>query len=265
MRFDRRRWRRRVAAAAGLFLVLLFLVDPAPPPPRTIGGEPLASAGGIATDVQRAIDRYRREGSLPAFLPARSPGVGWRWPPVGWVLTFDDPVNMLVFVRNATREESVRAVREAFQAAGYSESWPGRLAFLTRYDRPVEVEMFQDFVAGGVPLQMHVRVLHAGEDGLLGHGWLVNGHAEFRASDVWNHLSGRPLPAAAVEAGPYLDPRGVKWESFERQIEAAPIGGAKISVNYSNEGYYFGQGRAGAGDPYYYVDGRLPVVVLEGR
>lgn len=266
-----------IAILVILIISLLFLVDPEKPSHIYIKKDTASMiklSGDVNNNLQLKIDFYRVKGFLPAFFRARSPGLVRNWPPIGWVLTADDPINLLVFVQNSSKSQSKAIIREMFKKIGFFDASIWNFGFLTRYKKPIEIEMFYEFTAGGEKnrenLQLHLRGFYGGEDRDFGQIWFFNGHAEYRTSDVIRHVFGVHIPDKVVNGSDFLDKEGVKWESFERYLDKffrREMGKDYVVIykgyfNYSNKGYYSGLGQSSSGDKYYYVDGKIPVIMI---
>jgi hypothetical protein len=244
------------------FISALFFVDTTPLSKKYI----FLDKSFKSLSIQDKIKYYRENNYLPDFFQARSPGISLKFPPIGWVLTYDDPINLLIFVSATTKKEAIEIIKKFFKKLGYFET-PFRFGFLTRYPKPIEIEMFYDFKIKGESLQMHLRGFYAGEDIDFGYVFFFNGHVEYGINNPFAHLFGKKIPPSLVNSSEYLTEKGTKWESFEKHLEMLVKNRKEKIVlfdyfDYNNEGYYFGKGKKEIGDIYYYVDGKIPVCVL---
>lgn len=246
-----------------LFIFALFFIDPTPLLEKYIFGD----RSFKSLNIQDKIEYYRKHNYLPGFFQARSPGISLEFPPIGWVLTYDDPINLLIFVSATTKEQAIEIIKKFFKKLGYFET-PFRFGFLTRYQKPIEIEMFYDFEIRGESLQLHFRGFYAGEDIDFGHIFFFNGHVEYGVNKPFAHLFGKKFPPNLINSAEYLTEKGTKWESFERHLEMSVKNKKEKIVlfgyfDYNNEGYYFGKGKEETGDIYYYVDGKIPLIMLK--
>lgn len=136
----------------------------------------------------------------------------------------ENPVNLLIFVRTETKDDSRRAILSMFKQFGYFES-SNRLEFLSKmYPTDREIELYRDFSveessqSSLLPdLQFHARGMYV-HNTELGHLWAICGHVEYSVwrpiDHIYHQITHEMAGASESVTWPY-----VKWESFEEDVK----------------------------------------------